>query len=117
MEEAIGRMAADSDARQQMEIHASLALSLMFTEGNNERVRDAFNWALTYWFTGNLDLAVGYAKMTIEEAARSDHPIALSRTLILTMPLYFWIDDLPGATAVGAFVRIARGSGTGARLD
>ena len=32
--------------------------------------------------------------MTIEEAERSDHPIALSRALILTMPLYFWIDDL-----------------------
>ena len=202
MEKAIGRMAADCDARQQMEIHASLALSLMFTEGNSERVRDAFNSALTlaeqredahqqlrllsglsmychrridvagslelalrghavatktgsphdvaiaasmlgaayymrgeqrraqnhleralqsapplrrfnatqylfdlrttslfnltrsYWFTGSLDRAVGYAKMTIEEAERSDHPIALSRALVLTMPLYFWIDDL-----------------------
>jgi predicted ATPase/DNA-binding winged helix-turn-helix (wHTH) protein len=202
MEKAIGRMAADCDARQQMEIHASLALSLMFTEGNSERVRDAFNRALTladehedayqqlrllsglsmychrridvagslelalrghavarktgspddvaiadamlgaayymrgeqrraqdhleralqsappfrrfnatqylfdlrttslfnltrsYWFTGNLDRAVGYAKMTIEEAERSDHPIALSRALILTMPFYFWIDHL-----------------------
>jgi predicted ATPase/DNA-binding winged helix-turn-helix (wHTH) protein len=202
MEKAIGRMAADSDARQQMEVHASLALSLMFTAGNSERVREAFQTALTfaerredayqqlrllsgfsmyfhriidaagalelalrgqavakktgspddvaiansmlgaayymhgeqrraqshleralqsapllrrfnatqylfdlrttslfnltrsYWFTGNLDRAVGYAKMTIEEAERSDHPIALSRALILTMPLYFWIDDL-----------------------
>jgi predicted ATPase/DNA-binding winged helix-turn-helix (wHTH) protein len=202
MEKAIGRMAAASDVRQQMEIHGSLALSLMFTEGNSERVHDAFNRALrfaeeredayqqlrllsglsmychrridvagslelalqgeavanktgspedaaiansmlgaayymraeqrraqshleralqsappfrrfnaaqylfdlrttslfnltrSYWFTGNLDLAVGYAKMTIEEAERSDHPIALSRALILTMPLYFWIDDL-----------------------
>jgi predicted ATPase/DNA-binding winged helix-turn-helix (wHTH) protein len=202
MEKAIGRMAADCDGRQQMEIHASLALSLMFTEGNSERVRDAFNRALalageredayqqlrllsglsmychrridvggslelalrgeavarktgspddaaiadsmlgaayymrgdqrraqnhleralqsaspfrrfnssqylfdlrttslfnlsrSYWFTGNLDRAVGYARMTIEEAERSDHPIALSRALILTMPLYFWIDDL-----------------------
>jgi predicted ATPase/DNA-binding winged helix-turn-helix (wHTH) protein len=202
MEKAIGRIAAGCDARQQMEIHASLALSLMFTEGNSERVRDAFNSALTlaeqredayqqlrllsglsmychrridvagslelalrghavakktgspddvaiadsmlgaayymrgeqrraqnhleralqsapplrrfnatqylfdlrttslfnltrsYWFTGSLDRAVGYAKMTIEEAKRSDHPIALSRALILTMPLYFWIDDL-----------------------
>jgi predicted ATPase/DNA-binding winged helix-turn-helix (wHTH) protein len=202
MEKAIGRIAADSDARQQMEIHASLALSLMFTEGNSERVHDAFNRALnfaeeledayqqlrllsglsmyrhrridvagslelalrgeavanetgspddmaiansmlgaahymraeqrraqyhleralqgappfrrfnatqylfdlrttslfnltrSYWFTGNLDQAIGYAKMTIEEAERSDHAIALSRALILTMPLYFWIDDL-----------------------
>ena len=202
MEKAIGRIAADSDARQQMAIHASLALSLMFTEGNSERVRDAFERALgfaekrgdayqqlrllsglsmyfhrvidaagaldlalrgeavakktgspddvaiadsmlgaayymraehhraqhhleralqgapplrrfnatqylfdlrttslfnltrSYWFTGNLDLAVGYAKMTIEEAERSDNPVALSRALILTMPLYFWIDDL-----------------------
>ena len=202
MEKAIDRIASDSDARQQMEIHASLALSLMFTEGNSEKVRDAFDSALrfaeeredgyqqlrllsglsmychrridvagtlelalrgqavarktgspddmaiadsmlgaayymhgeqrraqnhleralqsapplrrfnatqylfdlrttslfnltrSYWFTGNLDRAVGYAKMTIEEAERSDHPIALSRALILTMPLYFWIDDL-----------------------
>jgi predicted ATPase/DNA-binding winged helix-turn-helix (wHTH) protein len=202
MEKAIDRMAADGDVRQQMEIRASLALSLMFTEGNSERVRDAFNSALrfaeqredryqqlrllsglsmychrridvagslelalrgdavakktgspddvaiadsmlgaayymrgeqrraqhhleralhgappvrrfnatqylfdlrttslfnltrSYWFTGNLDRAIGYAKMTIEEAARSDHPVALSRALILTMPLYFWIDDL-----------------------
>jgi predicted ATPase/DNA-binding winged helix-turn-helix (wHTH) protein len=202
MEKAIGRMAADCDARQQMEIQASLALSLMFTEGNSQRVRDAFNSALRFaekredayqqlrllsglsmychrridvagslelalrgeavakktgspddvaiadsmlgaahymrgeqrraqnhleralqsapafrrfnatqylfdlrttslfnltrscWFTGNLDRAVGYAKMTIEEAERSDHPIALSRALIFTMPLYFWIDDL-----------------------
>jgi predicted ATPase len=47
MERAIGRMTADCDARQQMEVHASLALSLMFTEGNSERVRDAFNSALT----------------------------------------------------------------------
>ena len=202
MEKAIDRMAADGDVRQQMEIYASLALSRMFTEGNSERVRDAFDSALrfaeqredgyqqlrllsglsmychrridvagslelalrgqavakktgspddvaiansmlgaayymrgeqrrrnshleralqsapplrrfnatqylfdlrttslfnltrSYWFTGNLDRAVGYAKMTIEEAARSDHPIALSRALILTMPLYFWIDDL-----------------------
>jgi predicted ATPase/DNA-binding winged helix-turn-helix (wHTH) protein len=202
MEKAIGRMAADCDARQQMEIHASLALSLMFTEGNSEGVRDAFNSALrfaeeredayqqlrllsglsmychrridvtrslelalrseavarktgspddaaiansmlgaayymraeqrraqghleralqsapplrrfnstqylfdlrttslfnltrSYWFTGDLDRAVGCARMTIEEAERSDHPIALSRALILTMPLYFWIDDL-----------------------
>ena len=202
MEKAISRMTADCDARQQMEIHASLALSLMFTEGNSERVRDAFDTALrlakeredayqqlrllsglsmychrridvaqslelalrgeavarktgspddmaiassmlgaayymraeqrraqshleralqsappfrrfdatqylfdlrttslfnltrSYWFTGNLDRAVGCARITIEEAARSDHPIALSRALILTMPLYFWVDDL-----------------------
>jgi predicted ATPase/DNA-binding winged helix-turn-helix (wHTH) protein len=202
MERAIGRMAAGCDTRQQMEIHASLALSLMFTEGNSERVRDAFNSALrlaeeredayqqlrllsglsiychrridvagslelalrgeavarktgspddiaiadsmlgaayymraeqrraqshferalqsapplrrfnaaqylfdlrttslfnltrSYWFTGNLDRAVACARMTIEEAERADHPIALSRALILTMPLYFWVDDL-----------------------
>jgi hypothetical protein len=31
-----------------MEIHASLALSLMFTTGNSERVREAFNTALTF---------------------------------------------------------------------
>ncbi|UPK38872.1 helix-turn-helix transcriptional regulator [Bradyrhizobium sp. 186] len=202
MEKAIDRIAADCDPRDQMEIHASLALSLMFTAGNSERVRDAFNTALTFaerredayqqlrllsglsmylhrtidaagslevalraesvakktgspedaaladsmlgaayymladhvrapkyleralhrspasrrfnatqylfdlrttslfnltrshWFAGNLDKAVGYSGRTIEEAEKSDHPIALCRALILTMPLYFWIDDL-----------------------
>jgi predicted ATPase/DNA-binding winged helix-turn-helix (wHTH) protein len=202
MERAIDRIAADCDPRDQMEIHASLALSLMFTAGNSERVRDAFNTALTFverredayqqlrllsglsmylhrtidaagslevalraesvakktgnpedaaladsmlgaayymladhvralkhleralhrspasrrfnatqylfdlrttslfnltrshWFAGNLDRAAGYAERTIEEAERSDHPIALCRAFILTMPLYFWIDDL-----------------------
>jgi predicted ATPase/DNA-binding winged helix-turn-helix (wHTH) protein len=202
MERAIDRISADCDPRDQMEIYASLALSLMFTAGNSERVRDAFNSALTFaerredayqqlrllsglsmylhrtidaagslevalraesvakktgnpedaaladsmlgaayymladhvrapqyleralhrspasrrfnatqylfdlrttslfnltrshWFAGNLDRAVGYAERTIEEAERSDHPIALCRAFILTMPLYFWIDDL-----------------------
>ncbi len=202
MERAIDRIAADCDPRDQMEIHASLALSLMFTAGNSERVRDAFNTALTFaerredayqqlrllsglsmylhrtidaagslevalraetvakntgnpedaaiadsmlgaayymladhvrapkhlervlhrspasrrfnasqylfdlrttslfnltrshWFAGNLDRAAGYAERTIEEAERSDHPIALCRAFILTMPFYFWIDHL-----------------------
>jgi predicted ATPase/DNA-binding winged helix-turn-helix (wHTH) protein len=202
MERAIDRIAADCDPWDQMEIHASLALSLMFTAGNSERVRNAFNTALTFaerredayqqlrllsglsmylhrtidpagslevaqraeavakktgnpddaaladsmlgaayymladhvrapkyleralrrspasrrfnatqylfdlrttslfnltrshWFAGNLDRAAGYAERTIEEAERSDHPIALCRAFILTMPLYFWIDDL-----------------------
>ena len=31
-----------------MEVHASFALSLMFTEANSELVRDAFNVALTF---------------------------------------------------------------------
>jgi predicted ATPase/DNA-binding winged helix-turn-helix (wHTH) protein len=202
MERAIDRIAADCDPRDQMEIHASLALSLMFTAGNSERVRDAFNRALTFaerredayqqlrllsglsmylhrtidaagslevalraesvakktgnledaaladsmlgaayymladhvrapkyleqalhrssasrrfnasqylfdlrttslfnltrshWFAGNLDRAAGYAERTIEEAERSDHPIALCRAFILTMPFYFWIGHL-----------------------
>src|ERR1700730_1831381 len=202
MERAIDRRAANCDARDQMEIHASLALSLMFTAGNSERVREAFNTALAFadgfeytyqqlrllsglsmylhrtidaagslevalraesvakktgnpddaaladsmlaaayymladhvrapkyleralhrspasrpfnatqylfdlrttslfnltrshWFAGNLDRAAVYAERTIEEAERSDHPIALCRALMLTMPLYFWIDDL-----------------------
>ncbi|MDX6459063.1 MAG: hypothetical protein QOE55_2760, partial [Acidobacteriaceae bacterium] len=202
MERAIDRIAADCDPRDQMEIQASLALSLMFTAGNSERVRDAFNTALTFaerredayqqlrllsglsmylhrtidaagslevalraesvakktgnpedaaladsmlgaayymladhvrapkhleralhsspasrrfnatqylfdlrttslfnltrshWFAGNLDRAAGYAERTVVEAERSDHPIALCRALILTMPFYFWIDDL-----------------------
>jgi predicted ATPase/DNA-binding winged helix-turn-helix (wHTH) protein len=202
MERAIDLIAADCDPRDQMEIHASLALSLMFTAGNSERVRDAFNTALTFaerredayqqlrllsglsmylhrtidaagslevalraesvakktgnredaaladsmlgaayymladhvrapkhleralhnspasrrfntsqylfdlrttslfnltrshWFAGNLDRAAGYAESTIEEAERSDHPIALCRAFILTMPFYFWIGHL-----------------------
>jgi predicted ATPase/DNA-binding winged helix-turn-helix (wHTH) protein len=202
MERAIDRITADCDPRDQMEIHASLALSLMFTAGNSERVRDAFNTALTFaeqredayqqlrllsglsmylhrtidaagslevalraesvakktenpedagladsmlgaayymladhvrapeyleralhrspasrrfnatqylfdlrttslfnltrshWFAGNLDRAAGYAERTIEEAERSDHPIALCRAYILTMPFYFWIGHL-----------------------
>jgi tetratricopeptide (TPR) repeat protein len=195
-------MAVDCDPRDQMEIHASLALSLMFTAGNRERVREAFNTALTFaerledtyqqlrllsglsmylhrtidavgslevalraetvakktgnpedaaladamlgaayymladhvrapkhleralhgsqasqrfnptqylfdlrttslfnltrshWFAGNLDRAAVYAERTIEEAGRSNHPIALCRALILTMPFHFWIGDL-----------------------
>jgi predicted ATPase/DNA-binding winged helix-turn-helix (wHTH) protein len=202
MGRAIDRMAADSDPRDLMEIHASLALSMMFTTGNSEKVRDAFNTALTFaerredgyqqlrllsglsmylhriidvsgsldvalraesvakktgsaedaaladsmkgaayymlgdqlqaqkyleqalhgsstsrrfnatqhlfdlrntslfnltrshWFAGNLDRAALYAERTIEEAKRSDHPIALCRAFILTMPFYFWIGDL-----------------------
>jgi predicted ATPase/DNA-binding winged helix-turn-helix (wHTH) protein len=202
MERAIDRMAADCDPRDQMEIHASLALSLMFTAGNSERVRDAFNTALTFaerredayqqlrllsglsmylhrtidaagsfevalraesvakktgnpedaaladsmlgaayymladhvhapkyleralhrspasrrfnatqylfdlrttslfnltrshWFAGNLDRAARYAERTIEEAERSDHPIALCRAYILTMPFCFWVGHL-----------------------
>jgi predicted ATPase/DNA-binding winged helix-turn-helix (wHTH) protein len=202
MERAIDRMAADCDPRDQVEIYSSLALSMMFTAGNSERVRDAFNSALTlaerredayqqlrllsglsmylhrmidaagsldvalraetvarktgnpedaalaasikgaayymlgdhlraqkhleralrssppsrrfnatqylfdlrttslfiltrsHWFAGNLDRAARDAERAIEEAERSDHPIALCRALILTMPFYFWIDDL-----------------------
>src|SRR6267154_2740364 len=202
MERAIDRIAAECDPRDQMEIHASLALSLMFTAGNSERVRDAFKTALTFaerredayqqlrllsglsmylhrtidaagslevalraesvakktgipedaaladsmlgaayymladharapkyleralhrspasrrfnatqylfdlrttslfnltrshWFAGNLDRAAGYAERTIEEAERSNHPIALCRALILTMPFHFWIGRL-----------------------
>jgi predicted ATPase/DNA-binding winged helix-turn-helix (wHTH) protein len=202
MEKAIDRIGADCDPCTQMEIHASLALSLMFTAGNSEKVRDGFNRALAFaeqredayqqlrllsglsmylhrtidaagslevalraqsvakktgnredaaladsmlgsayymladhvrapkyleraldrspasprfnatqylfdlrttslfnltrshWFAGNLDRAVDHAERTVEEAERSNHPIALCRALILTMPLHFWIGDL-----------------------
>jgi predicted ATPase/DNA-binding winged helix-turn-helix (wHTH) protein len=202
MEKAIDRMAPDCDPRHQAEVYASLALSLMFTDGNSEKVHDAFRSALTFaercedgsqqlrllsglsmyfhriidtvgalelalrsetvarktgspedaaladsmlgaayyirgdhlraqehlgralhgaprhrqfnavqylfdlrtlslicltrshWFTGDLDRAASYAEMTIEETERSHHPIALCRALKLTMPFYFWIDDL-----------------------
>ena len=48
MEKAIDRMTADCEPRHQMKIQAALALSLMYTEGNNERVREAFSSALNF---------------------------------------------------------------------
>src|SRR5882757_7932309 len=48
MEKAIDRMTPDCDPRHQMKIQAALALSLMYTEGNSERVREAFHTALTF---------------------------------------------------------------------
>jgi predicted ATPase/DNA-binding winged helix-turn-helix (wHTH) protein len=202
MEKAIDRMTPDCDPRHQMKIQAALALSLMYTEGNSERVREAFHTALNFakrhedtrlhlsllsgmsmylhgivdaagtyelalrsvaaarktgspgdaaiadsmlgaayclrsdqlraqehlkrslhglphlrrfnasqylfdlrssslsvlthslFFSGNLDQAAHYAKMNIEEATRSGHPIGLFRALTHPMRLYFWIDDL-----------------------
>jgi predicted ATPase/DNA-binding winged helix-turn-helix (wHTH) protein len=202
MEKAIDRMTPDCDPRHQMKIQAALALSLMYTEGNSERVREAFHTALTFaqqhedahlhlcllsgmsmylhgivdaagtyelalqsvavakktgspddaaiadsmlgaayclrsdqlraqehlkrslhglphlrrfnaiqylfdlrssslsalthslFFSGNLDQAVHYAKINIEQADRSGHPIGLFRALTNPMRLYFWVDDL-----------------------
>ncbi len=202
MEKAIDRMTADCEPRHQMKIQAALALSLMYTEGNNERVREAFSSALNFaqrhedarlhlsllsgmsmylhgivdaegtyelalrgvaaarktgspddaaiadsmlgaayclrsdrrraqehlkrslrglphlrrfhasqylfdfrssafsalahslFFSGNLDQAAHYARMNIEEAERSGHPIGLFRALTNPMRLYFWVDDL-----------------------
>jgi predicted ATPase/DNA-binding winged helix-turn-helix (wHTH) protein len=202
MEKAIDRMTPACDPQHQMKIQAALALSLMYTEGNSERVREAFHAALNFaqrpedthlhlsllsgmsmylhgivdaagtyelalrslaaarktgspddaaiadsmlgaayclrcdqlraqehlkrslrglphlrrfnasqylfdlrssslsvlthslFFSGNLDQAVHYAKMNIEEAGRSGHPIGLFRALTNPMRLYFWIDDL-----------------------
>jgi predicted ATPase len=48
MEKAIDRMTPDCDHRHQMKIQAALALSLMYTEGNSERVREAFHTALNF---------------------------------------------------------------------
>src|SRR6266849_4299408 len=48
MEKAIDRMTPDCDPRHQMKIQAALALSLMYTEGNSERVREAFHTALDF---------------------------------------------------------------------
>jgi tetratricopeptide (TPR) repeat protein len=52
--------------------------------------------ALTHslFFSGNLDQAAHYARMNMEIAVRSGHPIGLCRALIHPMRLYFWIDDL-----------------------
>jgi len=46
MEKAIERMTPDFDPTHQMEVHAALALSFMYTEGNSERVREVFHTAL-----------------------------------------------------------------------
>jgi predicted ATPase/DNA-binding winged helix-turn-helix (wHTH) protein len=200
MEKAIDRMTPDCDHRHQMKIHAALALSLMYTEGNSERVREAFHTAMnfaqrhedphlhlsllsgmsmylhglvdaagtyelalrgvaaasktgspddaaiadsmlgaayclrsdqrraqehlkrslrgslrrfnasqylfdlrssslsvlthSFFFSGNLDQAADCAKMNIEEATRSGHPVGLCRALTNSMRLYFWVDDL-----------------------
>jgi tetratricopeptide (TPR) repeat protein len=59
------------------------------------RTTSLFNLTRSHWFAGNLDRAAGYAERTIEEAESSNHPIALCRALILTIPFYFWIDH-PG---------------------
>ena len=48
MERAIERISQEPNARHQMEVHASFALSLMFTEGNREKVRAAFHIALDF---------------------------------------------------------------------
>ena len=48
MEKAIDRMTPDCDPRHQMKIQTALALSLMYTEGNSDRVREAFNTALDF---------------------------------------------------------------------
>jgi tetratricopeptide (TPR) repeat protein len=202
MEKAVARVTPDCDPRHQMKIHAAFAFSLMYTEGNSERVREAFRTALSLaqrhedthlhlcllsgmsmylhgiddvagayelalrsvaaarktgspddaaiadsmmgaachlrcehqraqeylkrslhgsprlrrfnasqylfdlrssslivltqslFFTGNLDQAAHHAKMNIEVAVRSGHPLGLCRALIHPMRLYFWVDDL-----------------------
>jgi tetratricopeptide (TPR) repeat protein len=58
------------------------------------RTTSLFNLTRSHWFAGNLDRAAAYAERTIEEAGRSNHPIALCRAFILTMPFHFWIGHL-----------------------
>jgi predicted ATPase/DNA-binding winged helix-turn-helix (wHTH) protein len=200
MEKAIDRITPDCDPRHQMKIQAALALSLMYTAGNSERVREAFHTALdfaqrhedtrlhlsllsgmsmylhglvdpagtyelalrgvaaakktgspddaaiadamlgaayclrfdqgraqlhlkrslrgslrrfnasqylfdlrssslsvltnSFFFSGNLDQAADCARINIEEAARSGHPVGLCRALTNSMRLFFWVDDL-----------------------
>ena len=47
-----------------------------------------------FFSLANLDQAAHYARMNIEVAERSGHPIGLCRALIHPMRLYFWVDDL-----------------------
>jgi predicted ATPase/DNA-binding winged helix-turn-helix (wHTH) protein len=46
------------------------------------------------WFTGKVDQAIRYAEMAIGEAEKSGQMTALCGSLIQTMPIYFWVDDL-----------------------
>ena len=215
MERAIDRMTPDCDPQYQIEVHGSLALSLMFADGNSDKVRDAFNTGLSlaerhadayrqlrllsglsmyfhrivdvagalevarrgeavakktgraddkaiadsmlgtacyllgehsqaqnhieraligsprlrqfnasqylfdsrtlsliilahsHWFTGNIDRAVRYAGMAIEEVDRSDHPIALCRALLQTAPIHFWTGNLAQVEQVLSRLEIA----------
>jgi tetratricopeptide (TPR) repeat protein len=58
------------------------------------RTTSLFRLTRSHWFAGNLDSAAHCAERSIEEAERSDHPIALCRALAQTMPFYFWIEDM-----------------------
>ena len=54
------------------------------------RTVSLFALARSHWFTGNLDRAVRYAAMAVEEADRSGHPIALCRALLLAPRRRSW---------------------------
>jgi len=54
----------------------------------------------SHWMAGNIDQAVGYAEKTIEDAGRSDNPMALFRAQALATSLYFWIGDLQSAERI-----------------
>ena len=46
------------------------------------------------WFTGKVDHALRYAEMAIEEGDKSGQMIVPCGSLMLTMPIYFWVGDL-----------------------
>jgi hypothetical protein len=46
------------------------------------------------WFTGKVDHALRYAEIAIEEGEKSGQIFVLCGSLMLTMPIYFWVDDL-----------------------
>jgi tetratricopeptide (TPR) repeat protein len=48
----------------------------------------------SFFFSGNFDQAADCAKMNIEAATRSAHPIGLCRAFTNSMRLYFWTDNL-----------------------
>jgi len=50
--------------------------------------------ARSHWLTGDLDRAQRYSEMGLEDAERSDHPVAMFRAFAVRMALYFWTDDL-----------------------
>jgi predicted ATPase len=53
--------------------------------------------ARTLWLQGHPVQAVERVRLTVEDAARMDHPVTLSIALILAVSVFLWIGDLRSA--------------------